>query len=164
MVDKEQFDEESPERIEGVRTKSLDVIPDERGRLMEILRRDDDLYEEFGQVYITTAYPDVVKAWHYHQEQTDHFAVLRGMMKVVLYDDREGSPTRGEVNEFYLGDHNKTLLKIPEGVWHGIKCISEEEALLLNIPTAVYDYEDPDEYRCPPHENDIPYDWAREDG
>ncbi|MEK7290545.1 MAG: dTDP-4-dehydrorhamnose 3,5-epimerase family protein, partial [Planctomycetota bacterium] len=89
--------------IDGVKIKKLKVIPDERGRLMEILRNDDAIFLKFGQVYITTAYPGVVKAWHYHKIQTDHFAVVLGMMKVVLYDGRKDSPTFGQVNEFIAG-------------------------------------------------------------
>ncbi|MDI3281087.1 MAG: dTDP-4-dehydrorhamnose 3,5-epimerase family protein, partial [Bacillota bacterium] len=82
--------------IAGVRTKPLRFICDERGRLMEMFRCDDELFQKFGQVYLTTAYPGVVKAWHYHKLQTDNFVVVKGMMKVVLYDDRPDSPTRGE--------------------------------------------------------------------
>lgn len=164
MTDKEQFEEEDVPLIEGSATKSLRVIPDERGRLMEIMRRDDEVFEKFGQAYITTAYPGVVKAWHYHKHQTDHFCVVKGMMKVVLYDEREDSPTKGAVNEYFLGEYNPTLVKIPCGVWHGLKGISEEQAILLNLPTETYDYDSPDEYRCPPHDNDIPYDWERKDG
>ena len=87
--------------IEGVRVKKLKVIPDERGRLMEMLRADDDLFVKFGQVYMTTAYPGVVKGWHYHKKQIDNMVVIKGMMKVVLYDSRKDSKTRGEVNEFF---------------------------------------------------------------
>jgi len=150
--------------IEGVQLKELKVIPDERGRLMEILRSDDELFDRFGQVYMTTAYPGVVKAWHYHKIQDDRFAVVKGMMKLVLFDDREESPTRGEVNEFFLGEYNPLLVRIPRGVYHGFKGIGEEEAIVINIPTEPYNREKPDEYRLDPHENDIPYDWGRRDG
>ena len=150
--------------IDGVQVKPLRVIPDERGRLMEILRSDDPFFEKFGQVYMTTAYPGVVKAWHYHKKQTDYFACVKGMMKLVLYDDREGSPTRGEVNEFFIGEHNPQLVRIPKGVLHGFKCIGTEEAIVINCPTELYRYDDPDEYRVDPHQNDIPYDWSRKDG
>jgi dTDP-4-dehydrorhamnose 3,5-epimerase len=150
--------------IDGVKTKRLRVIPDERGRLMEILRADDEIFSAFGQAYITTAYPGVVKAWHYHKLQDDCFCVIAGMMKVVLYDGRDGSPTHGEVNEFFLGVHNPAALRIPAGVYHGFKCISENEAVCLNIPTRTYNYAEPDEYRLPAHTDRIPYDWARQDG
>lgn len=150
--------------IEGVKIKQLKVIPDERGRLMEMLRCDDEVFAKFGQVYMTTAYPGVVKAWHYHKKQTDNFVVVKGMMKVVLYDDREGSPTRGEVNEFFVGDFRTLLVQIPPLVYHGFKCISESEAIVINIPSEPYNYAAPDEYRVDPHDGTIPYDWARKDG
>ncbi len=150
--------------IEGVKIKKLRVIPDERGRLMEMLRCDDDLFIKFGQAYITTAFPGAVKAWHYHKKQTDSFVVVKGMMKVVLYDDRENSSTKGEINEFFMGIHNPILLQIPPYVYHGFKCIGEEESMVINFPTEPYNYNEPDEFRMLPHENDIPYDWARKDG
>lgn len=150
--------------IEGVMLKELRMIPDERGYLMEMLRCDWPEYERFGQVYLTAVYPGVVKGWHYHKIQTDHFVCVHGMAKVVLYDDREGSPTRGEVNEFFLGWQQPRLLKIPAGVLHGFKGISEEMALIVNVPTELYNYGEPDEYRLPAHSDQVPYDWARKDG
>ena len=150
--------------IEGVAVKDLKLVPDERGFLMEILRRDDPLFQQFGQAYITAAYPGVVKAWHYHRHQTDYFCVLSGMAKVVLYDAREGSPTHGQVNEFFLGEQRRQLLVIPPLVYHGFKNIGTELCLLLNLPTELYDYAGPDELRAPPHGGPVPYDWAREDG
>ncbi len=150
--------------IKDVATKALKPIPDERGFLMEILREDDPLFERFGQAYLTVAYPGVVKGWHYHKQQKDYFTVVKGMAKVVLYDNRDGSPTKGEVNEFFLGEKNPTLLVIPPLVVHGIKGIGVEPAYLLNIPTRKYEYANPDEYRIDPHTNDIPYDWTRKDG
>lgn len=150
--------------IDGVLVKILKVIPDERGRLMEILRADDKAFEKFGQVYMTTAYPGVVKGWHYHKKQADNMAVVRGMMKIVLYDGREQSPTFGEVNEIFAGNHNPVLVHIPPLVCHGFKCISEEEAIVVNVPTEMYNYETPDEFRLPAHGGEVPYDWTRKDG
>ncbi len=150
--------------IDGVAIKQLKVIPDERGRLMEILRNDDDIFTGFGQVYLTTTYPQVVKAWHYHKKQDDHIACVKGMIKLVLFDAREGSPTHGEINVFYVGDHNTQLVRVPRMVYHGWKCISETEAFVINTPTMVYNYNDPDEFRVDPHVNDIPYNWERKDG
>jgi dTDP-4-dehydrorhamnose 3,5-epimerase len=147
--------------IEGVKVKKLRVIPDERGRLMEILRSDDELFERFGQVYITTALPGIVKAWHYHRKQTDHFVCVIGKARVALYDSREDSPTFGEINEFIMEFANPFLLKIPSLVYHGFKCISEKEAAMINIPTELYDYHNPDEFRLDPYDNDIPYDWRK---
>ena len=145
--------------IAGVAIKRLTPIPDERGWLMEILRRDDDIFEKFGQVYVTAVYPGVVKGWHYHKLQTDNFCVLTGMVKLVLYDPRDDSSTRGMVNEFFLGEHNRLVVRIPPLVCHGFKGIGVKEALVLNVPTEPYRRDDPDEFRIHPHDNDIPYDW-----
>ncbi len=149
--------------IEGVKIKYLKVIPDERGRLMEVLRANEELFEKFGQVYITTAYPGVIKAWHYHKKQTDNMAVVKGMAKVVLYDNRPSSPTYGEINEFFVGEHNPILIRIPPLVCHGFKCIGTEEVILLNIPTESYNQLCPDEFRIEPHSREIPYSWERKD-
>jgi dTDP-4-dehydrorhamnose 3,5-epimerase len=131
---------------------------------MEILRSDDNCYEKFGQVYMTTAYPGVVKGWHYHKKQFDNMAVVKGMMKIVLYDGRKESASFGEVNEIFAGIHNPVLVHIPPFVYHGFKCISEDEAIVINAPTEVYNYKEPDEFRLPAHSNDIPYKWERQDG
>ncbi|NQS88956.1 dTDP-4-dehydrorhamnose 3,5-epimerase family protein [Patescibacteria group bacterium] len=145
--------------IEGVKIKKLKVIPDERSWLMEILRCDDEIFEKFGQVYITTAYPGVVKAWHYHKLQTDNFTCIKGMMKVALYDARENSKTYKEINEFFIGEKNPLLIKVPPMVYHGFKAIGDETAYFLSIPTFPYNYQEPDEYRLPPDTDKIPYDW-----
>ncbi len=159
-----QFEAAERPRIDGVETKVLTVIADERGRLMELLRADDTLFRQFGQVYMTTAYPGVVKAWHFHRKQWDHFVCICGMIKLVLYDGREGSRTRGVVNEFFIGEHNPLLVQIPAFVYHGFKCISDCEAIVVNVPTEPYNREEPDEFRLPAHSAEIPYDWGRTDG
>jgi len=145
--------------IDGVVIKKLRVIPDERGRLMEILRVDDPLFKKFGQVYMTTTYPGVIKGWHFHKLQEDNITVVAGMLKIVLYDPRPSSPTRGEVNEFFAGDHNPILVHVPIGVYHGWKCISESEAIVVNNVTEAYNYKEPDEFRLAYDSDEIPYDW-----
>ncbi|MCG3198692.1 MAG: dTDP-4-dehydrorhamnose 3,5-epimerase family protein [Candidatus Omnitrophica bacterium] len=149
--------------IHGAIVTPLRVMADERGRLMEMYRSDDPNFLRFGQLYMTTAYPGVVKAWHYHKKQVDNFIVVHGMMKVVLFDPREDSPTKGEVNEFFLGVYNTVRLTIPNLVYHGFKCISEREAICINVPSELYDYKNPDEFRLPVGTPEIPYNWARVD-
>ena len=150
--------------IDGVKVKKLKVIPDERGLLMEMMRDDDEFFQKFGQVYLSVVYPGVVKGWHYHRKQTDHFVFVKGMAKVVLYDGRDGSPTKGEVNEFFMGENNPILLVIPPLVLHGMKGIGTEPAYLINTPTEHYVYDQPDEHRVAPDDPRIPYDWSRKDG
>lgn len=150
--------------IDGVGVRRAKVVPDERGQLGEIMRADDPWFEKFGQVYFTTTYPGVVKAWHYHKKQTDHFYVVKGMVKIALYDDRKGSPTYGTVNELYLGERCPGLLRIPPGVQHGWTCVSQSEAYIINVVSEMYNYAEPDEFRTEPHDNRIPYNWTRQDG
>ena len=153
-----------PPLIEGVSTKMLRLIPDERGWLMEILRSDDrELFKNFGQVYVSATYPGVVKAWHYHKLQIDNFACVTGMVKLVLVDTRPGSATEGVVNEFFLGMQHPMLVQVPNLVYHGWKCIGTEVAAVVNVPTELYHYDKPDEYRLEPH-GTLPYDWNQKDG
>jgi dTDP-4-dehydrorhamnose 3,5-epimerase len=154
------------ELIKGVKVKQLRNIPDERGRLFEILRSDDkELFTKFGQAYVTTTYPGVVKAWHYHKLQDDYFTCLRGMIKLCIYDHRPDSPTYKMLNEFYIGEHNLQIIVVPRLTYHGWKCVSTEEAMILNLVTECYNYQTPDEHRIDPHKNDvIDYDWSRKDG
>ena len=150
--------------INGVQTKQLRVIPDERGYLMEMLRCDDELFVKFGQVYLTVAYPGVVKGWHFHKTQNDIFFVVKGMIKLVLYDQRDDSPTFKVLNEFFIGERNPMLVTIPSGVVHGFKGVGVEPAYLINLPTEPYDYANPDEFRIPPHDSSIPYEWDIKEG
>ena len=150
--------------IKGVRTKALKVLPDKRGRLMEILRSDDEIFSKFGQIYLTVAYPGVVKGWHYHKIQVDNFVCVSGMMQLVLYDARKDSSTFKEVNEFSMGLHNPLLVQIPPYVYHGFKALGTQEGLMLNVPSEVYHYKEPDEFRIPPHAKEVPYDWEQVDG
>ena len=148
--------------IEGVEIKKLRIIPDKRGFLMEILRSDDPLFQKFGQVYLTSAKYGVAKAWHYHKFQDDYFVCLLGKILVVLYDQRKNSSTYREVNEFEMSDpkfKDSYLLKIPKGVVHGFTPLEPPEARLLNIPTELYNYQKPDEYRYPWNSSEVPYNW-----
>ena len=150
--------------IEGVILRELKPIPDERGWLMELMRSDWNVFEKFGQVYLTTVYPSVVKAWHYHKKQTDNVACIKGMIKLVMYDSREDSPTKGEINELFIGEQNPALVHIPNNVYHGWKCVSETESVVINCPTELYDYKNPDEFRLPYNSDEIPYDWSVKHG
>ena len=147
------------ELIQGVVVRPLKQIHDERGYLMEMLRTDWPEFERFAQSYITIGYPGIVKGWHYHKKQTDHFVVVRGTAKVVCYDNRDRSPTKGKVNEFFPGERNAMLIKIPPYVIHGFKAIGHEPVYLVNFPTELYHYKEPDEFRIPYDSKDIPYDW-----
>jgi len=150
--------------ISGVKVKKLKMIPDERGMVMELLRADEELFSKFGQVYLSTVYPGIVKGWHFHKVQTDNFCIIKGMAKVVLYDPRPDSASRGEVQEFFMGEQNPVLLQIPPGVVHGMKGIGNGPAYMVNCPTEPYDHDQPDEFRRPPNDPEIPYNWRLKEG
>lgn len=147
--------------ITGVKIKKLKLITDERGRLMEILREDDELFTKFGQVYITTAFPGVIKAWHYHNIQTDNFTCVKGKMRLGLYDSREDSLTFGQTEEYIISLERPLLVRIPPGVYHGFKCAGKEEAIVVNTVTEPYNKDNPDEFRVDPFDNNIPFDWRK---
>lgn len=159
-----KFETKPKQFIHGVKVKQLRWVPDERGKLMELLRCDDPVFEQFGQVYITTCYPGVVKAWHYHRNQSDNIVVIKGMARVALYDQREASPTKGLVNEFFTGEDNPLLIHIPALVRHGFKAYGSEPAYVVNTVTQPYNHKEPDEFRVDPFDNDIPYEWALKQG
>lgn len=144
--------------IDGVLVHPLRQIPDERGRIMHMLRCDDPHFETFGEIYFSTVYPGVIKGWHIHQKMTLNYAVVSGMIKLVLYDDRESSPTHGEVQEIFMGESNYVLVRVPPLVWNGFKGVGTTPAIVTNCATLPHD---PDEIsRLDPFDNDIPYDWG----
>jgi dTDP-4-dehydrorhamnose 3,5-epimerase len=145
--------------IVGVQIKRLTPHVDERGFLMEMLRADDPIFQKFGQAYVSLNYPGVIRAWHWHEKQTDYWVVVKGMIKAALYDRRPDSPTYGLINEFFMGEQNPILLVIPPQVAHGYKTIGVEPSLLINFPTEPYNREQPDEFRLPYDTPEIPYDW-----
>jgi dTDP-4-dehydrorhamnose 3,5-epimerase len=145
--------------IHGCTVRELTVHPDDRGRLFEVLRCDDPEFRKFGQVYVTTAHPGIIKAWHCHRIQTDHFCLIAGHAHFALYDNRSDSPTAGEVNEFDCTGDQPKLIAIPPNVMHGFKNVGEAEVVCMNCPTEPYNHADPDEIRVDPFDNDIPYDW-----
>ena len=143
--------------IHDVLVHPLRQIPDERGKIMHMLRSDDPHFERFGEIYFSVVYPGVVKGWHIHRAMTLNYAVVSGMIKLVLYDDREGSPTRHEIQEIFVGESNYVLIKIPPMVWNGFKGIGTQPAIVANCATIPHD---PNEIsRLDPFDNTIPYDW-----
>lgn len=143
--------------IQGVRLRPLVRHEDERGSLVELLRSDWPEFTRFGQAIITVNLPGVIRAWHWHTRQTDYAVVVSGTAKLPLYDGREGSPTRGDVEEYVLGDGNFAGLLIPPGVYHGYKTLGDRPALIVNFPDRVYD--PADEHRIPFDTTEIPYRW-----
>lgn len=143
--------------IDGVFIHSLRQISDERGTIMHMLRYDAPHFQKFGEIYFSAVYPGVIKGWHLHKEMTLNYAVVSGMIKLVLYDERENSPSRGEIMEIFVGDTNYKLVTIPPNVWNGFKGVGIETSLVANCATLPHD---PDEIvRLNPFDDRIPYNW-----
>lgn len=145
--------------IEGVNTIKLTPLVDERGFVVEILRRDAQHFKQFGQIYLTTCNPGVVKAWHTHKKQTDNLFLVKGSVKIGLYDGREDSATYKQTATVVITEINPQLVQIPPLVWHGFMTLGNEPSYVLNIPTEMYNYDEPDELRVDPFDNDFNYDW-----
>lgn len=148
--------------IDGVTITPLAQFHDERGKIMKMLTRDDPVFREFGEIYFSSVYPGVVKGWHLHREMWLNYAVPFGRIKFVLFDEREASPTRGDIQEIFMSPENHVLVTVPPGVWNGFKGLGSEPAIVANCATMPHD---PAEIsRRDPHDGSIPYDWARHDG
>ena len=148
--------------IHDVRVTPLRRIPDERGAVLHMLREDSESFERFGEIYFSTVHPGVVKGWHLHTRMTLNYAVPVGAVKLVCYDDREGSPSRGAVQELHVGEMNYCLVTIPPFVWNGFKGAGTTTAMVANCSTIQHA---PDEIqRLDPFDNDIPYDWSLRHG
>jgi len=148
--------------IDGVQIIPLRQIPDERGKVMHMLRADAPHFEEFGEIYFSVVEVGAIKAWHLHERMTINYAVPHGRIKLVVYDDREGSPTNGELEEIFLGEANYSLVTVPPFVWNGFKGIGEHAAIVANCATIPHD---PGEIvRLDPFSDKIPYDWAIKHG
>ena len=144
--------------IDGVLVVPLARIPDERGTVFHMLRASDPHFRQFGEIYFSSVYRGAVKGWHRHREMTLNYACVFGRIKLVLYDDREGSPTRGQVQQVFLGPDQHALVVVPPGVWNGFKGLSDPFALVANCCTHAHDPSRSD--RLDPFVNEIPYDWS----
>jgi dTDP-4-dehydrorhamnose 3,5-epimerase len=150
--------------IEGVAVVPLKRIPDERGTVMHMLKATDPHFSRFGEIYFTTIYNGAVKGWHWHEEMGLNYACVHGRIKLVLFDEREGFATRGELMELYLGPDNYSLVVIPPGVWNGFKGMSEHGlSIVANCATVPHISGQPRSKRIDPYQNHIPYDWNRRD-
>lgn len=148
--------------IKGVVIKSLKKVPDDRGTIMKMQEACDNEFKGFGEIYFSTIYPGVVKGWHLHKNAILNYSVIKGMIKLVLFDDREESLTKGEIQEIYLGDYNYCLVQIPPNVWNGFKCVGNYEAIVADLITVIH--KDDEMIKLDPYKNNIiKYDWSLKD-
>ncbi len=144
--------------IDGITIHPLKQIPDERGKVMHMLKCTDPAFEKFGEIYFSVVNPGVIKGWHLHKSMILNYAVVSGMIKLVVFDDRPKSKTKGEVNELFIGEDNYCLVKIPPGIWNGFKGVGTKPAIVANCASEPHS---PEEItRLDPLKNHIPYDWS----
>lgn len=148
--------------IEGVIVKPLRKIPDERGAIFHMLRNDDPEFEKFGEIYFSMIYPGIVKGWHIHEKMVLNYAVVMGTIKLVLYDNREDSPTKGNFMEIIMGDQNYVLVKVPPKIWNGFKGVGHKPAIVANCASIPHD--SLEIKRIPPDSKEILYDWSTKNG
>lgn len=144
--------------IDGVKIIPLKRIPDDRGKIMHMLRSSDSHFENFGEIYFSFVYPGIVKGWHIHERMVLNYAVITGMIRLVLYDDREDSPTQEEIQEIYLGEDNYCLVKIPPKIWNGIRGLGVKTSIIANCASIPFD--ENEITRLDPRSPQIPYDWS----
>jgi dTDP-4-dehydrorhamnose 3,5-epimerase len=148
--------------IQGVQINTRRIIPDDRGKIMHIMKLSDEQFNTFGEVYCSTVYPGVVKGWHMHKKMTLNYVVLKGNIKFVLYDDRTDSSTYKQIQEIIIGENQYVMVTVPPFVWNGFKGIGTEEAFVINFTDMPHDSEEI--VRMDPHNNDIiEYDWSLKD-
>lgn len=148
--------------IDGVKIIPLRQIVDERGKIMHMMKATDPHFEKFGEIYFSCSWPGTVKAWHIHTRMTVNNAVISGRAKLVLYDLREDSPTRGGLQEIFLGEDNHVLVRIPPGIANGYKAYGDKMVILANCATIAHEPEEMK--RMPPFDPSIPYDWSLRHG
>jgi dTDP-4-dehydrorhamnose 3,5-epimerase len=148
--------------IDGVKIVALRQIVDERGKIMHMLKASDPHFIQFGEIYFSCAWPGTVKAWHIHQTMTVNNAVISGRAKLVLYDQREYSPTKGELQEIFLGEDNYVLVQIPPGIANGYKAYGDKLVILANCATEPHRPEEM--IRLDPTTPQIPYTWELKNG
>jgi dTDP-4-dehydrorhamnose 3,5-epimerase len=149
-------------KIHGVTISPLRQILDERGKVMHMLRRDAPHFREFGEIYFSTVEPGAIKAWHLHKEMVLNYAVPVGKIKFVLYDGRDDSPTRGQIEELFLGPENYVLVTVPPFVWNGFKGVGNVASLVANCASIPYRADEVE--RLDPSTDRIPYDWSLRNG
>ena len=143
--------------IDGVILTPLSQIFDERGKVMHMLRSDSEVFSNFGEIYFSCTNPGAIKAWHRHKEMTLNYAAITGEIKCVLFDDRPGSSTRGQVNEFFLSPENYFLLTVPPLVWNGWKGLGNDKSIVANCATIPHDPLEIE--RKPAFDTGFPYNW-----
>ena len=145
--------------INGVIITELKTLSDNRGKVMHMLRSDSENFKKFGEIYFSTVHPNKIKGWHLHTKMTLNYAVVLGEIKLVLYDVRPNSKTKGQLQEFFLSQKNYKLISVPPLIWNGFMGIGNKTAIVANCADLPYD--DTEIKRKSSLDKEIPYDWNK---
>ena len=151
--------EPSPGVIPDVQVRDLHLVPNERGHLLEIVRNDDEWFPGFGQVYATATEPGIIKGWYRHTHQADTLTVVSGRVRLVLFDDRTGSTSRGVTQIVDLDLDRPSVVVIPALVWHGFQNTGPAPALIVHVNSLPFDVAEPDEERRDVDDPAMPNHW-----
>ena len=143
--------------IHDVKISPLNIISDDRGKVMHMLRADSPMFEKFGEIYFSTIYHQSIKGWHLHKESSLNYVCIKGKVKLVLYDDRKESSTKGILQELTLTPENYFLVTIPPYIWNGFKGLSKEESIIANCLTLPHN--ENEMVRIDSSEKSIGYNW-----
>ena len=143
--------------IHDVKITPLKIIPDQRGKVMHMLRKDSPIFDKFGEIYFSTIYHKSIKAWPLHKESALNYACMHGKVKLVLFDDRDNSPSKGNFQELVLSPKNYFLVTIPPNIWNGFKGLDEPESIIANCLTLPHN--EKEMVRKDPFDNHFNYNW-----
>jgi dTDP-4-dehydrorhamnose 3,5-epimerase len=153
---------EAGQSLEGVKITPKKKIFDDRGGIFHMLREDESVFERFGEIYFSQVNAGVVKAWHHHQVMSLNYFLVSGAIRLVLFDDREGSSTRGLTQEIFLHPEDSKLVTVPPRVWNGFKGLGSVPSLVANCATIVHSRE---EISYRPYDDPMfDYDWSQRNG
>ena len=144
-------------KIHDVKITPLKILADNRGKVMHMLRNDSKIFKNFGEIYFSTIFQNSIKAWHLHKESFLNYACIRGKVKLVLYDDRENSQSKNNIQEIILSPSEYSLVTIPPKVWNGFKGIGEGESIIANCLTLPHNEEEM--VRTDPSDKKFNYNW-----
>ena len=145
--------------IDGVQIIKKKVISDDRGKILHMLRCDDENFVKFGEIYFSYVFPKKIKAWHLHKKMTLNYVAVFGSIKIVLYDDRKKSKTEGEIQEIFLSNENHELVVIPPLIWNGFVSADENLSVLANCSDIPHDKSEI--IRSDYNDPKFPYDWQK---
>ena len=143
--------------IHDVKITPLKIISDNRGKVIHMLRTDSQVFEKFGEIYFSTIYHQSIKGWHLHKESTLNYVCIKGKVKLVLFDNRKESSTKGVYQELILSPEDYFLVTIPPNIWNGFKGLDKAESIIANCLTLPHD--EKEIVRKDPFDKSFSYKW-----